>query len=137
VYVPIQYSTPIFCGGIVRYFVDRSLARQAAAESEAQLRAAVAAAGDDPGARLQAEAEARAQAEIDAIRKSETSGGVLLASGFIAGGSLAGVLLGFLAFNDELPDDLREYEHRTVQVATAKPLNEAAQEVARNRLGLA
>src|SRR5262249_11481727 len=93
VYVPIQYSTPLFLGGIVRYFVDRYLAKQAAGEAQARLAAAVAAAGDDPVARLRAEQEAKAQAEIDAIRKSETSGGVLLASGFIAGGSLAGVLL--------------------------------------------
>src|SRR5262249_3706875 len=56
--------------------------------------------------------------------------------GLIAGGSLGGVLLGFLAFSDTLPDDLREYEHRTAQVATARPFREAAEETALNRLGL-
>ncbi len=136
VYVPIQYSSPIFIGGLVRYLVDRYLARQAAAEAQARLQAALAAAGDDPVARVQAEQEAKAQAEIDAIRKSETSGGVLLASGYIAGGALAGVLLGFLAFGDELPSDLRHWEHRTVVVQTAKPLPEAAEEAARAKLGL-
>ncbi len=83
VYVPIQYSVPIFLGGILRWAVDSYQARQAAAS--------VAAAGDDP--------EARAQAEIEAIRKSETSPGVLLASGYIAGGSLAGVAAAFLEFS--------------------------------------
>lgn len=79
-YVPIQNSVPIFLGGICRWLIDQHLARQAAAE-----------AGDvanDP--------EARARAEVEAIRKSETSSGVLLASGFIAGGSLAGVAAAFL-----------------------------------------
>jgi putative OPT family oligopeptide transporter len=135
-YVPIYVSSPIFIGGIIRYFVDRYLAKQAAAEAEANLQAAVAAAGDDPAARVRAEAEARAQAEIDAIRKSETSGGVLMASGYIAGGSLAGVLLGFLAFHDDWPDDLKRWAHSTVAVAVAKPLPEAAEDAARRQLGL-
>ncbi len=82
VYVPIQYSVPIFIGGILRWGVDRYLAKRSAA--------AIEAAGDD--------AEARAQAEIEAIRRSETSPGVLLASGYIAGGSLAGVVAAFLEF---------------------------------------
>ncbi len=82
VYVPIQFSTPIFLGGILRWAVDRYQARASAAN--------IAAAGDDP--------EARAQAEIEAIRKSETSPGVLLASGYVAGGSLAGVAVAFLEF---------------------------------------
>ncbi len=82
VYVPIQNSVPIFFGGIVRWWVDKHLTKQAEAE-----------AGDvanDP--------EARARAEIEAIRKSETSPGVLLCAGYIAGGSLAGVLVTFLEF---------------------------------------
>src|SRR5206468_3186779 len=36
VYVPIQYSTPIFLGGIVRWGVDHYLARQAAAVAVAK-----------------------------------------------------------------------------------------------------
>jgi hypothetical protein len=82
VYVPIQNSVPIFFGGIVRWWVDKHLMKQAEEE-----------AGDvanDP--------EARARAEIEAIRKSETSPGVLLSAGYIAGGSLAGVLVTFLEF---------------------------------------
>lgn len=82
VYVPIQFSVPIFIGGLVRWGIDAWQARRSQAE--------IAAAGDDP--------EARARAEIEAIRRSETSPGVLLASGYIAGGSLAGVAIAFLAF---------------------------------------
>ena len=135
VYVPIQYSTPIFLGGIVRWAVDRYLAKQAEAEAQADMERVIRAAGDDPAARMRAEAEAKAQAEIDAIRRSETSGGVLLASGLIAGGSLAGVLLGFLAFSDDLPDDLKQWEHPTVQIAAANSLAHAVEDVARTQIG--
>jgi putative OPT family oligopeptide transporter len=82
VYVPIQYSVPIFTGGLLRWGIDAYQARSTAQSIQA--------AGDDP--------EARARAEIEAIRKAETSPGVLLASGYIAGGSLAGVAVAFLEF---------------------------------------
>ncbi len=119
VYVPIQFSVPIFLGGICRWGVDRFLARQAQAE-----------AGDtsDP--------EARARAEIEAIRKSETSPGVLMASGYIAGGSLAGVLIAFFAFSDTLTKDLGIWEYSRVQVGQAGTLKEASDIVARKQLGV-
>src|SRR5205807_6618748 len=59
VYIPIQYSVPIFIGGILRWGIDKYQASRAAAQIQA--------AGDDP--------EARARAEIEAIRKTETSPG--------------------------------------------------------------
>jgi uncharacterized oligopeptide transporter (OPT) family protein len=65
VYLPIQVSTPIFIGGMVRWLVDR---RRAAANKH------------------------RSEAE------SESSPGVLLSSGYIAGGSIAGVTAAFLTF---------------------------------------
>jgi hypothetical protein len=79
VYIPMQYSTPIFLGGLVRWGVDRWTTRR---ERQAIV--------DAP------DAESRARAEVAAITKTETSPGVLLASGLIAGGSLAGVLNAFL-----------------------------------------
>lgn len=97
-YVPIQYSVPIFIGGILRWGIDRYQAAHSAASMEA--------AGDD--------AEARARAEIEAIRKSETSPGVLLASGYIAGGSLAGVAVAFLEFAPDLKGMLN-FEHVVVE----------------------
>jgi putative OPT family oligopeptide transporter len=93
VYVPIQFSTPIFVGGIVRWGVDAWMRRS---------HAAAIADATDP--------EAKAQAEIDAIRKSETSPGVLLASGYIAGGSLAGMLVAFTNFSDRLPAILTAWQ---------------------------
>src|SRR5262249_17762099 len=89
-YVPIQYSSPIFVGGLLRWVVDKYQAAKSQAE--------ITAAGDDP--------EARALAEIEAIRKSETSPGVLLASGYIAGGSLAGVAAAFMEFSEPMKNAL-------------------------------
>ena len=81
VYIPMEYSSPIFLGGMVRWGVDRWTTR-------AHRRAAAEA----------ATAEERARAEVEAIAKTETSPGVLLSSGLIAGGSLAGVTIAFLEF---------------------------------------
>src|SRR5207249_1395030 len=75
VYIPMQYTTPIFIGGVIRFLVDRIrwLRRRH-----------------------------RAQDEVGSIAECETSPGVLLASGYIAGGSLCSVGLAFLAMNDEV-----------------------------------
>jgi putative OPT family oligopeptide transporter len=114
VYVPINVSAPIFVGGLVRWAVDRRLAKQAAAD--------LAAAGDDP--------EARAKAEVEAIRKSETSPGVLLASGYIAGGSIMGVVLAFTAFSETLPRDLSLFQYKQHVLTTEQSLPDAALEIA-------
>jgi hypothetical protein len=113
VYVDIKFSAPIFLGGLVRLGVDKYLARKAHA---------AAAASDDP--------EARARAEVEAIRRSETSPGVLLASGYIAGGSIAGVLIAFLSFSDDIPKDLAKWQYRTETVGQALPMKEAAKVMA-------
>lgn len=80
VYIPMQYSTPIFLGGLVRWSVDAWQARRIRRES-----AALDAAG-------------HAEAEVRALAESESSPAMLLSSGLIAGGSLAGVLIAFLNF---------------------------------------
>lgn len=103
VYVPIQYSVPIFIGGLLRWGVDKYQASRSAAQ--------IHAAGDDP--------EARARAEIEAIRKSETSPGVLLASGYIAGGSLAGVVAAFMEFS---PSFKKTIDFSDVQSKLSAPL---------------
>jgi uncharacterized oligopeptide transporter (OPT) family protein len=70
VYLPISTSAPVFVGGMVRWLVDRYTRRKHA------------------GARL---------TEDQLIAEGDKSNGVLLASGYIAGGTLAGVLFAFLA----------------------------------------
>jgi putative OPT family oligopeptide transporter len=70
VYLPISTSAPIFVGGVVRWAVDRWIARKHALK---QLTAdGLAAEGDK-------------------------SPGVLMASGYIAGGAIAGILIAFIA----------------------------------------
>ncbi len=119
VYVPIQFSTPIFLGGAIRWAAEWWTARSHAAAASAAM---------DP--------EAKAQAEIEAIRKAETSSGVLLASGYIAGGSLAGMLLAFTNFSDHLPRLLTAWQYRTERVASARPFGDVAEEIGRRELHL-
>jgi putative OPT family oligopeptide transporter len=70
VYLPISSSTPMFIGGAIRWLVDRRAARHPACQ------------GMD---------EARFTAMTD------RGPGVLLASGYIAGGAIAGIVIAFLA----------------------------------------
>lgn len=70
VYLPLSASSPIWVGGMVRWLADRSLRRRWAGK------------GFD---------EAKVSAE------SDRSPGVLLASGYIAGGAIAGILIAFMA----------------------------------------
>jgi hypothetical protein len=73
VYLPISSSTPILIGGLVRWLVDRK-ARQR-----------------DTSTRSRALSEAELSAESDRSR------GVLMASGYIAGGAIAGIVIAFVA----------------------------------------
>jgi putative OPT family oligopeptide transporter len=70
VYLPISTSAPVFVGGMVRWLVDRYTRRKHA------------------GAAL---------SEDELIAEGDKSNGVLLSSGYIAGGTLAGVIFAFLA----------------------------------------
>jgi hypothetical protein len=69
VYLPLSSSSPIFIGGLVRWLVDRYLRKKyrAARLSEEQL-----------------------------VAEGDKSSGVLLASGYIAGGAIAGILIAFM-----------------------------------------
>jgi putative OPT family oligopeptide transporter len=69
VYLPISSSTPILVGGAIRWWVDK---QQRATQSSAL-------------------SEEERQAE------SDKSPGVLLASGYIAGGAIAGIVIAFMA----------------------------------------
>jgi uncharacterized oligopeptide transporter (OPT) family protein len=70
VYLPLSSSSPLFVGGLIRWLVDRYW-------------------GKHPShAHLDAEGHAA---------ESDKSPGVLLASGYIAGGAIAGIVIAFLA----------------------------------------
>jgi hypothetical protein len=71
VYLPLSSSSPIFIGGMVRWLVDRYLRRH-------KFR----------GKNLSPE---------ELVAEGDKSSGVLLASGYIAGGALAGIIIAFMA----------------------------------------
>jgi len=69
VYLPLSSSSPIFVGGFVRWLVDRHGRKQA---SRAHM------------------------TEAQHVEESDKSPGVLLASGYIAGGAIAGIIIAIL-----------------------------------------
>ncbi len=69
VYLPISTSAPVWVGGLIRWLVDKYTRRKHA------------------GAQL---------TEDQLVAEGDKSNGVLLASGYIAGGTLAGVVFAFL-----------------------------------------
>jgi putative OPT family oligopeptide transporter len=75
VYLPLSASSPIFIGGLVRWLVDRNSRRKHTHMTEEELAA-----------------------------ESDKSPGVLMASGYIAGAALAGIVFAFMAgyFTDAL-----------------------------------
>ena len=70
VYLPLSSSAPIFIGGVVRLLVDKWIAKKYA------------------GMNL---------TEDQLIAEGDKSPGVLMASGYIAGGAIAGIVIAFLA----------------------------------------
>jgi hypothetical protein len=70
VYLPISSSSPLFVGGLVRWLVDR---------------------------RMRHELRAHNLDEHQLTAEGDKSPGVLLASGYIAGGAIAGILIAFIA----------------------------------------
>jgi putative OPT family oligopeptide transporter len=69
VYLPLSASTPILFGGMVRWLVDRNLRKKLAH---------------------------RNLTEEELIAEGDKSPGVLMASGYIAGGAIAGIVIAFL-----------------------------------------
>ncbi|MGC4029513.1 MAG: oligopeptide transporter, OPT family [Steroidobacteraceae bacterium] len=70
VYLPISTTTPIFVGGLIRWFMDLRMRR------------------DPDMAKL---------SEVEFTAITDRAPGVLFASGYIAGGAIAGILIAFLA----------------------------------------
>lgn len=82
VYLPLSSSAPVLIGGLVRAFVDRHMRRALAH---------------------------RALSETELIAETDRSPGVLVASGYIAGGAIAGIGIAFMAgamtgFNQRVAD---------------------------------
>jgi hypothetical protein len=67
---------------------------------------------------------------------SDMSPGVLLSTGYIAGGAICGVLLAFLSFSDEIPKRLGAWQFRHAAVVLNAPLADQFADVARRELGI-
>jgi putative OPT family oligopeptide transporter len=70
VYLPLSSSSPILIGGIIRWAVDRWIAKKYAGQN---------------------------LTEEQLVAEGDKSPGVLMASGYIAGGAIAGIIIAFLA----------------------------------------
>ena len=70
VYLPLSSSAPIFVGGLIRYLVDRRLRKKLAHKN---------------------------LTEDQLVAEGDKSPGVLMASGYIAGGAIAGIVIAFMA----------------------------------------
>ncbi|HEV7904817.1 MAG TPA: oligopeptide transporter, OPT family [Pyrinomonadaceae bacterium] len=95
VYLPLSSSSPIFVGGLVRYGVDRYLRRKLAG---------------------------RNLSEDELVAEGDKSPGVLLASGYIAGGAIAGIIIAFLAGVPYFTD----FNQRMVAWGATNPFNNGA-----------
>ncbi|MDQ3199763.1 MAG: oligopeptide transporter, OPT family, partial [Verrucomicrobiota bacterium] len=71
VYLPLSSSSPIFIGGMIRWLVDRWLRKQKFKDHDLST--------------------------DELVAEGDKSPGVLLASGYIAGGALAGIVIAFMA----------------------------------------
>lgn len=83
VYLPLSTSSPIFVGGMVRWFVDKY---------------------------LRGKPENKRLSEEELVAEGDKSQGVLLASGYIAGGTLAGVVFAFMNLSDSMVARFKGYE---------------------------
>jgi hypothetical protein len=70
VYLPLSSSSPIFISGMVRWLVDRHLRRRLAHHN---------------------------LSEEELVAEGDKSPGVLMSSGYIAGGAISGIIIAFLA----------------------------------------
>jgi putative OPT family oligopeptide transporter len=83
VYLPISTSAPIFVGGAIRWLVDKYLRKKP---------------------------EHQKLSEEEMVAETDKSPGVLLASGYIAGATLAGVLYAFMNLSEGIVSRLKGYE---------------------------
>ena len=60
---------------------------------------------------------------------------MLLSTGYIAGGAIAGVIIAFLSFSDTIPVAMAQWQYRTTTVEVDETLADAAKNVAERELG--
>jgi len=67
--------------------------------------------------------------------ESEMSSGVLFSTGYIAGGTLAGVIIAFFTFSDRLTQGLSVWQYRRTPITVAATFSEQCYLLAKNELG--
>jgi putative OPT family oligopeptide transporter len=67
--------------------------------------------------------------------ESETSPGSLLSTGYIAGGTIAGVIIAFLNFSEDIPKKLNVWQYSRYTVQQERPLDELYKDAAQSELG--
>ena len=77
----------------------------------------------------------KSQAKPQSESESEMSPGVLLSTGFIAGGAIAGVLIALVSLG-EMPKYLGRWQYRHYSLAQAAPTDTAYRRAAESELGL-
>ncbi len=100
VYLPLGTSMAVFAGGVVRWAVDYWPTKSKGAEHKPQ------------------------------VADSDMSPGVLLSTGYISGGTIAGVLIAFLSFSDTIPQALARWQYRQVPVNAGESIDEQFRAVA-------
>lgn len=113
VYLPLSASAPILAGGIVRWIVDRARKRTAAAT--------------DPSG---------TPTDPPQADDSDSSPGALLATGYIAGAAIGGVLIAFLSFSQDIPRIMHFWEYRSLSTEKDQRIDDAFDAVARRELGI-
>jgi putative OPT family oligopeptide transporter len=68
---------------------------------------------------------------------SDSSPGVLLSTGYIAGGAIGGVVIAFLSFSADIPPKLAQWQYRQEVVSQPQTLEELAAAAAVQELGVA
>jgi hypothetical protein len=69
--------------------------------------------------------------------ESDMSPGVLLSTGYIAGGAIAGMVVAFLSFNDTIPNWLGQWQNREVKVTAGPSFMAQIEQLAAEQLGYA
>lgn len=65
---------------------------------------------------------------------SDTSAGVLLSTGYIAGGAIAGVLIAFLNLSDDIPKFLSQWQYTSYSLTQPLPIDDAVKAAAQSQL---
>ncbi|HKD37213.1 MAG TPA: hypothetical protein VKB78_10440, partial [Pirellulales bacterium] len=77
----------------------------------------------------------RADVQSRSETESDMSPGVLLSTGYIAGGAIAGMVVAFLSFNDTIPNWLGQWQNREATVAAGTSFRAQIEQIAAEQLG--